>query len=174
MMMRMLNVGGLPVLADGVREADDDNPRGYYEFEIVKKTREDSTWLKDAGGKAVKMVYRLMYDLPKNYHYRAVLMRREMSEILASQSTMLRRQGRDKEPVSDEEIDILFDQQLRDFEGWIAAQPHILVLTVSYNEVLRDPGPPVDAVNEFLGGGLDTAAMRAVVEPALYRNRLSD
>ena len=45
MMMRMLEAGGLPALIDNMRQADDDNPRGYYEFEAVKKTKEDASWL---------------------------------------------------------------------------------------------------------------------------------
>ena len=35
MMMKMLEAGGLTIMTDGVREADEDNPRGYYELERV-------------------------------------------------------------------------------------------------------------------------------------------
>ena len=51
MMMRMLESGGMEVVADHERVADEDNPRGYYEFEPVKKTKEDPSWLEEAGGK---------------------------------------------------------------------------------------------------------------------------
>ena len=44
MMMRMLEAGGVPVLVDHVRTADEDNPEGYYEFERVKKIEQDSAW----------------------------------------------------------------------------------------------------------------------------------
>jgi hypothetical protein len=37
MMMKMLEAGGLPILTDNLREADANNPKGYYEFERVKK-----------------------------------------------------------------------------------------------------------------------------------------
>ena len=60
MMMQMLDRGGLDVLADGVRVADEDNPRGYYEFEPVKRTKQDDSWLTQAAGKAVKMVHLLL------------------------------------------------------------------------------------------------------------------
>jgi hypothetical protein len=36
MMMRMLDAGGVPILSDGEREADIDNPKGYYELERVE------------------------------------------------------------------------------------------------------------------------------------------
>ena len=91
MMMRMLEQGGLPVLIDGVRTADDDNPNGYYEFEAVKQTREDASWLEGSEGKAVKMVYRLLYDLPPDRAYRVLFMTRNLDEVLASQRVMLTR-----------------------------------------------------------------------------------
>ena len=37
MVMRMLEAGGLEIVTDGVRVADDSNPRGYYEDERVKR-----------------------------------------------------------------------------------------------------------------------------------------
>ena len=46
---------------------DEDNPKGYYEFEPVKKTKENASWVTDAVGKVVKMVYMLLYDLPETF-----------------------------------------------------------------------------------------------------------
>ena len=46
-LMQMLAAGGLDILSDGLREADEDNPRGYFEFERVKKLRSDSKWLSE-------------------------------------------------------------------------------------------------------------------------------
>lgn len=95
MMMRMLEAGGLPVLVDGRRGADIDNPNGYYEFEPVKETRTDASWVEGARGRAVKMVYRLLYDVPAEFRYRVLFMRRDLGEILASQRKMLTRHGAD-------------------------------------------------------------------------------
>ena len=36
MAMRMLQAGGMPLVVDGVRAADEDNPVGYFEVERVK------------------------------------------------------------------------------------------------------------------------------------------
>ena len=47
--------GGVAALTDGIRLADTDNPRGYYEFERVKKIKTDQAWLAEARGKVVKM-----------------------------------------------------------------------------------------------------------------------
>ena len=93
MMMQMLEAGGMEVLTDGIRQANEDNPRGYYEFERVKQIKEDPGWLEEAQGKVVKMVSMLLFDLPAGYRYRIVFMRREMREILTSQRVMLERLG---------------------------------------------------------------------------------
>ena len=172
MMMRMLEAGGLPVMTDRLREADDDNPRGYYEFEPVKKTKEDSSWLDQAPGKVVKMVYRLLYDLPDGYVYRVLFMRRRMEEVLASQKKMLERKGEPGDAVSDEQMARMFRKQLDEFHSWIRQQPRFHVVEIDYNEMLENPAHQVDRINAFLGGQLDTESMCRVVEPALYRNRV--
>ena len=53
MMMKMLADGGLPSLTDKIRNADEDNPNGYYEFEPVKQLADGGhAWLAAADGKA--------------------------------------------------------------------------------------------------------------------------
>jgi hypothetical protein len=171
MMMRMLEVGGLPVLTDGERTADDDNPNGYYEFEAVKQTREDASWLRDSEGKAVKMIYRLLYDLPAGREYRILFMMRKLEEVLASQRVMLRRKGMADDAISDDQMAALFRADLDKFRSWVAAQPHIALIDVSYNQVQENPAGEVRRINEFLGGVLNEDAMVQVVDEALYRNR---
>jgi hypothetical protein len=171
MMMRMLEAGGIPALVDNIRAADDDNPRGYYEFEPVKKTKEDASWLNNAGGKVVKMVYRLLYDLPRDRKYWVVFMRRNLDEVIASQDVMLTRLRKGGGDLGKEKLATLFRKQLAEFGEWVKKQPNFHILDVNYNETLKDPRPTVRALNEFLGGGLDTAAMEKVIEPQLYRQR---
>ncbi len=171
MMMRMIDAGGIPALTDNVRKADVDNPRGYYEFEPVKRTKEDPSWLDRAGGRVVKMVYRLLYDLPPDRQYRIIFTRRKLEEVVASQDVMLSRRGREGGDLPKDKLIGLFEQQLADFEQWVSRLPNFGVLYVNYNDTLRDPQGTVRAVNEFLGGKLDTAAMSRVVEPDLYRQR---
>src|SRR5215813_2579369 len=90
MMMKMLAAGGLPVLVDAIRAADDDNPNGYFEFEPVKQLADgQNEWLTEAGGKVVKIISALLEYLPKSYHYKIIFMERELKEILASQQKML-------------------------------------------------------------------------------------
>ena len=66
MMMRLLERGGVPLLTDGVRTPNEDNPKGYYEFERVKKLPQgDYSWLPEAQGKAVKIIATLLKYLPE-------------------------------------------------------------------------------------------------------------
>jgi hypothetical protein len=90
MMMQMLEAGGLPILTDGERVADADNPRGYYEYAPAKRLMTDRTWLPAADGKAVKIVAQLLPYLPPAPHrFRVIFMKRDLGEVLASQQVML-------------------------------------------------------------------------------------
>lgn len=171
MMMKMLEQGGLPVVTDRLRTADDDNPNGYYEFEPVKKTRDDPSWLPDARGKVVKMVYSLLRDLPANFKYRVVFMRRALPEVIASQNKMLRRHGKDPKPGDDALMMGLFEKELQKIEEWLELQPNFETVYVWYNELLGGPQETVKVINEFCDGVLDEAAMCTVIDPNLYRNR---
>jgi hypothetical protein len=171
MMMRMLEAGGIEVLSDGVRRADADNPRGYYEFERVKQIERDKSWLDDAEGRVVKMISQLLRHLPSDYTYRVIFMRRRMAEILASQRRMLVRRGESTDAVSDERMAALFRDHIRRVGAWLDQQPNFAVITVSYNEVLEDPVGQAKRINRFCGDRLDVEAMVNVVDRALYRQR---
>jgi hypothetical protein len=175
MMMKMLEAGGMQVVEDQIREPNADNPRGYYEFERVKKLPEgDTVWLEDAVGKAVKVISQLVMHLPDSYAYKVLFVRREIDEILASQAKMLKRRGESAGAVSNERMAGLFDKHLEKVYAWMDARPNVAYLDVDYNQMLADPRPTLERVNAFLGGRLDVAAMAAVVDPALYRNRAQE
>ena len=169
-MMKMLEAGGLPVLTDNQRTADEDNPNGYYELEAVKRTRDDSSWLDGANGRAVKMVYCLIRDLPADRNYKVVLMRRQLDEVLMSQAVMLERLGRPA-PLDDDCMKQLFQRELASFEEWAGRQSHIELFDVDFRSLVENPRPAIESINQFLGGSLDTSAMTAVVDPKLYRRR---
>ncbi len=171
MMMQVLCAGGLEPLADHQRKADEDNPRGYYEFEAVKRTRQDPTWLMASHGKAVKMVYRLLYDLPREYQYRVIFLCRDLKEVLASQNKMLQRLGKNPAPVPDDQMENLFRSQLADFDRWIAERPNFSILRVEYKDMVTDPRPSCERINRFLDDRLNVEAMIRAVDPNLYRNR---
>ena len=172
MAMRMLETGGLPVLIDGIRTPNADNPKGYYEFERVKKLPEgDVEWLSDAEGKVVKIIAALLTHLPASHTYRVLFMRRKMDEILASQKQMLVRRQEDAGAVADGEMAALFEKHLTQIYGRMAQQPNLTYMDVDYNQLLVDPMPILTEVQAFLEVPLDLHAMAAVVDPTLYRQR---
>ena len=173
LMMQMIDAGGVPALTDHVRSQDEDNPRGYYELEAVKKTRSDPTWLARARGRVVKLVHLLLYDLPDAHSYRVVFMRRDLSEVVRSQAVMLERRGTEGADLSADQLIKAFEGQLDKVQKWLGERPNFEVLYVNYNELVADPGPAAAAINGFLGGGLDESAMLAAVDPSLYRQRHS-
>jgi hypothetical protein len=171
LVMQMLAAGGMPVLSDGVRASDDDNPAGYFEFEPVKRTRSDPVWVPSAAGKAVKVIYLLLTDLPLTFSYRVIFMRRDLNEVVSSQQKMLQRRGEPGAGLDVAEMARVFQRQLEKVETWLAAQPSFSVMFLKYRDVVNEPLIHADRIREFLGVDLDTRAMSAVVNPKLYRNR---
>ena len=172
MMMQMLEAGGVELMTDGVRTADESNPKGYYELERVKDLEErvDELWLRSARGRAVKIIAFLMRHLPENFNYKVILMDRKLDEVLASQTKMLTSLGEMTE-TEDPRMRKLFADSLARTKSMLAFRPCFEVLHVKYPSVIEDGRKHADELNRFLGGRLDTEAMAAVVNPELYRNR---
>ena len=173
MMMRMLEAGGIPVLTDRSREADDSNPKGYYEYELVKRMREgDTRWLKEARGKAVKIISPLLEFLPLDFEYRIVFMQRNMVEILASQKEMLIQRGEANDRVGDHHLAELYQKHLVKVAAWMEQQPNLRVIYFNYNHIIADPRPHVSQLAEFLHPRpIETTKMVSIVETSLYRQR---
>ena len=174
LMMQMLAAGGIPPLTDHLRAADESNPRGYFEFDAVKRLRSDHSWLDLARGHAVKIIHLLLRELPtdRGLQYRVLFMRRPLGEVLASQRAMLERQG--KPAADDALLAKVFRGQLEQADEWLASAPGFSVLQVEHRALFESAPSTTERVNEFLGGQLDVAAMLGVIEPALYRQRIGE
>jgi hypothetical protein len=173
MMMNMLAAGGVPVVSDAIRNADEDNPNGYFEFEPVKQLSEgQNAWLAEADHKVVKIVSALLEYLPTGHRYKIIFMERDIKEILASQSKMLNRR-KEESRVSDAEMEDQFNKHLADIKYWLARQPSMEVLYVNYRELIADPEGYSKTIANFIGVPVDQAKMRSVPNERLYRNRAS-
>lgn len=171
MLMQMLAAGGLCPLTDGVRAADDDNPRGYLEHEGIKSLARDASCLDVAAGKLVKVVVPLLPHLPAKHRYHVVLIERDLDEILASQRTMLERLGRTESLGEPEKLKVAYRRLLRMARDRLAMHPGIRALRLSHRWLLANPQAGADAIVAFLGGRLDSGKMAAVVDPELHRQR---
>jgi len=172
MAMKMLEAGGMTVFIDEVRTADEDNPKGYFEYERVKDLAQehDKSWLLGARGQAIKIISYLLKELPPDNNYKVLFMRRHLNEILASQKKMLDRRGETNESTDDRMTDI-YENHLWKVGYLMKHSPHIDALDLHYRKALENPAEQADEINRFLGGGLDVGKMSGVVDSQLYRNR---
>jgi hypothetical protein len=171
LMMHMLKAGGLQPLIDNVRQADDDNPNGYFEFEKVKKLAGDNTWLHSARGKCVKIISALLRTLPSQYHYKVIFMDRNLQEVIASQHQMLVRRGVSHDQVEEKVMVNLFNKHLQEVDQWLLQQTNMQTLHVDYGRLVAAPLEVIPGINAFLGGWLDQKRMALVVDPGLHRQR---
>jgi hypothetical protein len=170
MMMQMLKAGGLELLVDNERKADDDNPRGYFEFEKVKQLRHDKSWIEQAEGKAVKVITQLLSDLPPDRKYKVILMNRDIDEVLASQSEMLKRRGESGAIAQIEELRGAFEKHRTQMGIWLRQRACFEVLEVHYAEAVKNSRAQAEAIAKFLGVPLDIDAMVESVSRKLYRH----
>ena len=172
MMMKMLDAGGLSILTDSIRQADIDNPKGYYEYERVKNLEKetDKSYVREARGKVLKVISFLLKDLPDDNFYRVVFMRRHLDEVIASQNKMLDRRGEDA--IEDREtMAEAYRNHLAAVKILVRKRPNLEMLEFRYDEAVKNPKEAARSVNAFLGGALDERAMAAVIDGELYRNR---
>ena len=162
MMMAVLQAGGIPLLQDDQRPADQHNARGYFEYQPVLQLAEDNSWL--SAGKAVKIVYRLLYHLPP-IPTKILFMDRDLGEVVASQQAML------GQPAADFDWPALFGLELKKVRDWLSRQTHIQVLEVSQRDFIDAPRSEARRVIDFLGLPLDLEAMAAAVDRSMVRQR---
>jgi hypothetical protein len=173
MLMQMLVAGGISALTDGIRAADDDNPRGYLEFEAVKEIRRNRDWLDSARGKAVKVVAPLLPFLPDDLSCRVVFVDRNLDEILASQRQMLINRGVavDDNAARNSRLKAEYGRVVLQAARLLEQRPNTRVLRLQRSAVLTAPREAAARIDAFLGGGFDVAAMAAEVRPSLHRQR---
>ena len=171
LMMQMLAAGGMPVLSDGERRADTDNPRGYLEWERIKTLPKDPACIAEAEGKVVKVISQLLLSLPAGHDYRIIFMQRPLPEVLKSQDEMLRRRGSNHKGGDTSAIGAAFQRHLVEVDKWFAARANAALLRMAYHDVLRAPQVAAEAVAGFLQVPLNVETMTAQVDSSLYRNR---
>lgn len=172
MAMRMLQQGGASIVEDGIRTADSDNPRGYFELEMVKQLDKggDQGWLRDARGKAVKIISALLLHLPSDHNFKVVFMQRDISEVLASQQKMLINRS-EANTAEDSELRTHYEQHLEKVEFILRRRPQFDTLWVPHREVIDSPATQARRIEQFLGLGLNVDRMAEAVDRKLYRNR---
>jgi hypothetical protein len=171
LMMQMLAAGGLPVLSDGERQADADNPRGYYEWERIKLLPQQPNYMQEAEGKVVKVISQLLFALPSAHDYRIIFMQRPLAEVVASQSEMIRRRGTTGAALPPAALIAGLQAHLNQVNAWLGDKANISIHRVEHHEVLRDPMYVSESIQKFLQSSLDVLAMSRQIDVSLYRQR---
>lgn len=170
LMMQMLAAGGLPILTDGQRKPDVDNPRGYCEWEPVKLLPKQPELIDEAEGRAVKIISELLFSLPGGRDYKVIFMERPLPEVLASQDEMLKRRG-STDLVDHASLTQAFREHMQRLISWFELKEEISVCRMGFRKVLRDPSGCAQSICDFLELKLNREAMARAVEISLYRNR---
>jgi tetratricopeptide (TPR) repeat protein len=172
LMMQMLRAGGMDLMSDGKRQADEDNPEGYWEWEDIRKLPKEPGILRQTEGKVVKVISALLPHLPPKHRYKIVFMRRPETEVVRSQWQMLENRGQN--PKS--EATHLAETQanhVRQILARLKSGGTVEILEVDYPTLVSDPAPTIAKLRAFFGDEfLPTSdKMAATVKPELYRQR---
>jgi hypothetical protein len=170
-MMQMLAAGGMQVLSDGERQADADNPRGYFEWERIKLLPKEPDCISEAEGKVVKVISQLLFALPASREYRLVFMQRPLAEVVASQAEMIRRRGTTGANLAPAALMAGLGAHLNQVNAWLRNNANISVHRVEHHDVLGEPLRVSEAIQQFLNSPLDVVAMSQQIDTSLYRHR---
>jgi hypothetical protein len=173
LMMQMLAAGGLLVLTDGERQADADNPRGYYEWQRIKLLPQQPNCMREAEGKVVKVISQLLFALPSAHVYRIIFMQRPLAEVVASQSEMIRRRGTTGAALAPAALIAGLQAHLNQVNAWLRDKTNLSVYRVEHHKVLHDPLHVSESIQKFLQFPLDVLAMSRQIDESLYRQRTS-
>jgi hypothetical protein len=175
MMMQMLAAGGVPPLTDGLRQADESNPKGYFEYEKSKQLGRNASWLHEARGKSVKIVAQLLSNLPsrEDVDYLVIFMERPLEQIVNSQREMLRRQGKTGTSLSDKRLRNVFLRQIMQAK-WFLSVKKIPTLFVDYDKTTQDPADTIAKLAEVLGEDIDKKKMVETVDRTLRHRYETD
>ena len=174
LMMQMLAAGGMELLTDGVRAADEDNLRGYFEWEPVKRLPRELELIAAAEGKAVKVVSALVWALPADREYRVIYMERPLEEVAASQAVMIGRRGAQAPALEGAALIAALRAHQHQVLAQLGQRAHIALCLVHYHQLLATPREEAQRIRDFLGLPLEVEAMARQVEPSLHRQRRSE
>jgi predicted AlkP superfamily phosphohydrolase/phosphomutase/tetratricopeptide (TPR) repeat protein len=175
LMMQMLEAGGLNAKTDGEREADVDNPKGYFEWEAIKKVAKDHRIMGEEGldQKVIKVISALLPKMPYMHEYKVIFMTRPLEEVVASQAKMIDRLDTEGAKLTDEELMKTLRKHRHEAMGWLHKNPRVEFLEVDYPSLIKNPAEHCKKIVEFLGAELlpSSDEMSKVIDASLYRNK---
>ncbi len=175
LMMQVLEAGGMAIMTDGERVADADNPKGYYEWEDIKKIAEKPELLDGEGmdRKAIKCLSMLLNHLPTHHDYKVIFMTRPIEEVVASQAHMIERLETVGAQLEQTELMRGLSSHRDEVLRWLKQVPHMQVLECDYPSLVKFPHKNLSNIADFLGADLlpHPERMLTAIDPQLYRQQ---
>ncbi len=169
MLMRVLEAGGVPVIADDHRPADESNRHGYFELAAVKNIARDIGWIPQAYRKAVKVVAPLLQYLPTKLAVRVIVVHRPISSLLASQEAMKERLGTVAHGSDEGALARHFAAAMQKLPEMFRTRPQWSVLHVAYETTLTDPVGQSARLAAFLGPHFDARRAASAIDSSQKR-----
>lgn len=174
LMMQILEKAGIPVFKDDKRKADENNPRGYYEHQWVKRLASDNSWIEQAKGSAIKVISHLIFHLPAEFNYKIIFMLRNLKEVVVSQNRMLAKKGKADEKSYPYSIELAYARSLKRAKKWISNKHNVDVLYVDHAQLIKEPLSVVNEILEFTGVNGSSKEIASVVDNNLYRVKIDE
>ncbi|MEY3237152.1 MAG: hypothetical protein RI883_1253 [Bacteroidota bacterium] len=157
LVMKMLEDGGMPILFDEEETVTKNEKLAAYGYKKVANLSKDSEWIELANDKALKVYVEHLNYLPAHFNYKVIFVTRDIEDIIQYQDSQ-KTTGKSATALSMKKVAALQNRIFK-AEEWIASQPNIEFLTISYNELIEHPIESVEIMCEFIGKELNNAAM---------------
>jgi tetratricopeptide (TPR) repeat protein len=163
MMMQLLQKGGIPILHDGTRKKDKNNPKGYLELEAVKRLAVDDSFMEEAPGKAIKIVMPLLRLLRPLYPLKVIWLERPLEAIVQSQNKMAGKESAN--------LDLQLLMQMKHEQElmleWLDRNPVVSYIRVDYNQAVNEPDRILKKLKSFLGEAFQAEKAKLEIDKSL-------
>ena len=173
LVMQILHSMGIELFIDNHRPPDQSNPKGYFEHELVKSLQKDTSWLKRANGKAIKIVSPLIKYLPVELYYKIIYIIRDLDEIILSQERMLSEKNIKDDTINSNELKKLFFKDLRQTRNWVNKELHCDYLEIFHSKLLANPEPEIERLKSFFKIDANKTSVLKVIDNKLYRSKVN-
>ena len=115
----------------------------------------------------------IVTGVPPELPQKIIFMERPAEEVVRSQRSMLKRDGKVGSTTEDDRMSAIYADYLKDFNEAASQNSNIEVLPICYHDILKNPEAVAREVATFAMQQADIKAMVKVVDPKLYRTKSS-
>jgi len=183
--MRILESCGIPVVTDGHKQPDENNPHGYYETrQVYNMNRGDLDVLTNTEGKALKVLPpTLLRHMPIDRVYKTIFMMRDPQEVAVSfykyHKKTSENRGSPLKQTQEEYLQHFIPDHLYRINAakeWIETHSNFDVLWVHHHELMTAPQTVTTQICDHLSVDFpqytfNAQNMAALVDLELYRER---